>query len=934
MTSIRFIGDLPLWLGALAALSAALLAWFMYRRERHDLPPRLRTWLPLLRATAVFLAVLVLTGPVLHHRRVEGQLGRVVVFLDASLSMGSHDPQMPDARKLLLAEQQGLLPAGNVDATLWQAAGRLASARRAVRESLQSESVDTEKVDRQRELLALETSDVADLLEGYDWASLAGSTGNGPEEQGIASRFRTELQEPTQALLAKPIDQVGSREAVVSELLDLSEVTGRFEKELLAAFELYGGQLLSAGDAAVSAAVGQVDDTSRWQRAENGLLHPDTGLLHRLAATHDVQLVALAGAEDESLWDRLGSQTPPDNLSAAPTSPVTDLGSPIAGRMTTQTSSSEARPQATENRTAIVLLADGRHNSGESPMLVARVLGGQSIPIHAVGFGARREPPDLALLEVEHPDLVFQKDRVRGAFLLKDQMPPGQAFVAQIGHGEEILWQEQLTTQDVRLRRVEFEFSIDELVERLGGTFDPNVKHHALPLCLQVAVAPLEGETETSNNETEFRFSAITQSYRILLIDGRSRWETRYLRNVFERDDQWKIDTILVGSATEETALPRGDGPDRFPVDRGALFQYDLIVLGDVAPEVFSANELQWIREFVEFRGGGLMLIDGNRGNLDFHEDNPLAALLPVTRLNAPLGTLPSRLQLTALGEKRNALMLAASREANQSLWKSLPPPHALVAVEALRDTETLVEAVVGERTLPVMVTRTFGAGRVFYSSMDETWRWRYKAADTYHQRFWNQLAQWVMPRPYAVSDEYVALDTGPPTYASGESADIRVQLRGVDGRLATEATVDAVLWQEGRIASTVTLDSDETGSGVYRGRTGQLSEGQYEVSVRASGFSHEALRARTSFVVQPPESHELELIACNDDLLEEMARSSGGQFLREEQFEELVKLLTPLSSGRVIESDTLLWQSYWWFAAIVLLLTIEWLLRKRAGLL
>ena len=47
-----------------------------------------------------------------------------------------------------------------------------------------------------------------------------------------------------------------------------------------------------------------------------------------------------------------------------------------------------------------------------------------------------------------------------------------------------------------------------------------------------------------------------------------------------------------------------------------------------------------------------------------------------------------------------------------------------------------------------------------------------------------------------------------------------------------------------------------------------------------------------------------------------------------------LPELLSPLSSGRVVESETLIWQSYWWFAAIVMLLTAEWVLRKRAGLL
>ena len=93
-------------------------------------------------------------------------------------------------------------------------------------------------------------------------------------------------------------------------------------------------------------------------------------------------------------------------------------------------------------------------------------------------------------------------------------------------------------------------------------------------------------------------------------------------------------------------------------------------------------------------------------------------------------------------------------------------------------------------------------------------------------------------------------------------------------------------------------------------------------------------MKARTSFVVLAPEGGELREIACNGDLLEGMALASGGRFLREEQIGRLPELLSPLSSGRVVESDTLVWQSYWWFAAIVGLLAIEWTLRKRAGLL
>ncbi|MGB8169942.1 MAG: hypothetical protein WCF18_20735, partial [Chthoniobacteraceae bacterium] len=71
-----------------------------------------------------------------------------------------------------------------------------------------------------------------------------------------------------------------------------------------------------------------------------------------------------------------------------------------------------------------------------------------------------------------------------------------------------------------------------------------------------------------------------------------------------------------------------------------------------------------------------------------------------------------------------------------------------------------------------------------------------------------------------------------------------------------------------------------------------------------------------------------------NEDLLRQMSAATGGQYLREEDLARLPDLLAPMSQGRIVESDTVLWQSYWWFIPIVLLLTIEWIIRKRVGML
>ena len=48
---------------------------------------------------------------------------------------------------------------------------------------------------------------------------------------------------------------------------------------------------------------------------------------------------------------------------------------------------------------------------------------------------------------------------------------------------------------------------------------------------------------------------------------------------------------------------------------------------------------------------------------------------------------------------------------------------------------------------------------------------------------------------------------------------------------------------------------------------------------------------------------------------------------------QRLVELLGPASDHREITKEIQLWQSYWWFVPIMLLLTAEWILRRTKGL-
>ncbi|MFO1001760.1 MAG: hypothetical protein U0936_15595 [Planctomycetaceae bacterium] len=872
---------------------------------------------------------------------------------------------------MLVAEQLGWISAGRIDSKLLKLADQLSEARQgfvdaitpksiapATKSGCEFWSVPTAAADP-KAADAAATNPAAVGAVPTVTASMVRTAVDAFRSQllELKTSLPSELSERYQNELLQPLDATASTidadtAAAANALIGLAKVCESLEGSVRGSFETEVSRIVESGDESIRSALAMFDETPRWRRLEMGLSESSAKILEKLREQHDVEVLRLAGDKAELLGttpatsstDGVDEKSEGENeRSAEDFSSVTDLSSGIVATQKSVNASDKSSDvpstdtnasDAAQAKTAIVLITDGQHNSGPSPLQTAQVLGGQGVPFFSVSLGASQQAADLAVIGLEHPDLVFQKDRVRGVMVVRDQMTPGKPFVAQISYQDQVLWQQQLETQNVAERRIEFDFEIDELVTKLGAQFASDIKQHAVPLEFQASIAALPEESETDNNQRAMRLAAIVSSYKVLLIDGRSRWETRYLRNVFDRDEQWSINTVIVGPGTDHAGLTRGEEEGQFPGKREELFAYDLVIFGEVAPELFNEQDFQWLSEFVETRGGGIVFIDGQRGRLRQFASTKLGSLIPVEWLNETIAAKPTSLQLTDKGASESALRLSPDAEQNRRFWTELPPPHSLVAVNALPGAEVLIEANVDGRQRPAMVTRLFGSGRVVYFAFDESWRWRFKTADLWHQRAWNQLAKYVMPRPFAVSDEYVSLDTGSVRYDFGATVDVRARLLGLDGKPATGVSADALVWKEGRIVSTVSLTPDPDVPGIYRGRVPALPEGEYEVSVRAAGYSDAALKARSRFVVLPPESGEMTQTSANETLLKQIAAASGGGYLREEELFRLPELLSPLSSGRVVESDTQIWQSYWWFAAIVILLTVEWALRKRAGLL
>ena len=731
-------------------------------------------------------------------------------------------------------------------------------------------------------------------------------------------------------------------------LSELADLCLSFEDNFRETFDLYAEEQAMEKSELISGALDDFDSSNRWKRATRLLTERQDSVLRELKDTHLIEVRSLDGMEADQLWENATEAEPPNDFGKSPLARITDLASGLLSTVKADEDEDE-NEQGGKLRSAAVILSDGLHNKGSSPFETAKLMAGRDIPIHTIGFGSKKAPPDVAVLDVATPPMILKTDRAHGSITLKDNLDLGADFriVVEDEQGNEV-WDDNLTGINANRRRIDFDFPIEEMVEEriLALGLDNSVEVNSVPMRFKARVEPVEGETRSDNNFKSFSFDAITKKNSVLIIDGRPRWETRYLRNVFDRDERWVVTAVFAGSGSAQPELLRGEDGESFPEDKKSLFAYDLIVFGELSTGLLEEEELGWIGEFATSRGGGILLLDGPRQKFREYakeEDHPIARLLPVKWLDDSKPRLaPEAFRLTDRGQSETALFLDPSSERNRQLWGYLPIPGWVAPTEALPGTEVFLEATVDKEkhafeSVPLLVARTAGAGRVLYAGFDGTWRWRFEVGDKYHQRYWNQLASWIMEKPFAVRDDFVAIDPGASAYQPGESASLRVRVRDREGKPLSDPdlTVEGLIWKEGKIVATVPLKTSPESGGLFRGNTPPLSSGQHEISVRVDGlYGENELRSRVGFLVRQPESPELSTLTCNEELLREVAKLSGGTYLREEQIGRLNDLLKPISSGKLVTKEIALWQSYWWFVPIVLILGLELFLRKRAGML
>jgi uncharacterized membrane protein len=617
---------------------------------------------------------------------------------------------------------------------------------------------------------------------------------------------------------------------------------------------------------------------------------------------------------------------------------------------------------AAEPPTAIILCTDGVETESGDALALARWYRRKGIPIHTVCVGTTNEMRDIIVENVQVRRPVASNAPARIVATIASPGFGGFLRKVQIRYLQRVLAEQTVLLSGGR-QHVEFEFR------------PPSRQYEVY----NVYVPPEPGEWLPDNNRRAFGLEAPDTTLRVLYMEGTPMQdnapqpEWRYLKTALESDPQIKVKVLYRTRfrGFQGGFIPEADiqpGEEVYPVEHltkgyphtlEELQKYDVVIHSDIPKEMFTTEQLAHTAQWVEEHGGGFVMIGGKSafGTGGYHR-TPLDRLIPVA-MESSNDTLnqPFRMAIVPNAWNHPLIAIGVNREETTTIWTTrLPLLYGLNRVNRAKPGATLLAVHPSERNadgpLVVLAVQEIGKGRTMAFTSDITRSWgkdfetlwgeliqpqglwtEYNCDQRYYSRFWINAVRWLAANRLGRTNNPVLVELPQTVLRPGENLDPVIHVRDAAGRPVATAEVRLILSAPGTVERVERAAYDPSLQ-AFRARLPMPVAGDFTLRAEAI-WRGVKLGEDKQLVVCEVQDREMLEARARPDTLAALARLSGGKALdtRATEFAQLRPLFGAAPPPTVEMRRNSLWDQAWVLAAIIGLLTMEWVLRRLRGL-
>lgn len=594
----------------------------------------------------------------------------------------------------------------------------------------------------------------------------------------------------------------------------------------------------------------------------------------------------------------------------------------------------------------VVLITDGRDTPKELIPEGMAMLKNFGVKIYPVVVGTDKAPKNLTLESINVQDAAFEGDIVNIKATVR-----GVGF--EQGHRAKVQAIDKRTKLPLRRsdgRPVEKEIVVenDKPVE-VELQWKPE---RVEVVDLDVVIVKEPGELDEDDNIRSTQVAVLDAKINVLYVEGYPRWEYRYVKNEMIRDQTVNISCLL--TSADPTFAQEGDVADtktnfpgpikRFPESIEEILKYDVIIFGDVEPKQLTDFQLQLVKDFVSKRGGGFGMIAGPRYAPVAYRNTALEELLPVFITRVQEGRPASikegfRPVLTKDGADSSIFRFFEDRVKNENFIKNdiqpifwfcqgVQPKPGVGEVYAQHPTATSPDG----RKAPLLVLGRYGAGRTLFSGIDDSWRWRFYTGEAVFDTYWIQQFRY-LARSKKLGQRKLTFQSFRPAYEVGEQ--VRLSLKVLDPQLLTqlpETIAVEIMGADGKPAYRENLVKQEGQIDLYMASYTADKIGKFQAVLPPIAGGVESMDI--PFEVNVPRL-ELNQPQVDRTLLTRLASETNGKSYELDQAATRLAADIPSAAKQIpVEISEPIWNKNRALVLFVLLITLEWVLRKVYGML
>jgi len=577
---------------------------------------------------------------------------------------------------------------------------------------------------------------------------------------------------------------------------------------------------------------------------------------------------------------------------------------------------------------AVFLLSDGIHNSARSPLEVAGKLG---MMIHTVGVGASLRNNlayrDIQVTGVDCPDRLMVNNKAKITGLVEGIGLAGRVIKVVLEEDDKKIDEQELALDDAEgPQKVEFEFR-----PTVKGRHTYTVRCPAIP------------EEKITENNRRFALALVVEpGIRVLYIEGTLRGEYGAIVDRFLSKDP-DLEFCALIQTRPNVFLKRtnmeGFELKAIPSDAETLNKFDVFIIGDLDSSYVKPQQQELIVQRVR-NGAGLLMLGGYHAlGPGGYAGTPLGEALPVVVGGREIGQVnePFLPVLTPEGVRHPIFANIAGffpTRGGPPKDAGLPELDGCTRIQSARPGATVLAVHPSEANpMPVLAVQPLDKGRTAVFCGDTTRKWQQgpRALDQESPflRFWGQMVRWLAGRAAAVEAKAsVASSTDKASYEPEEPVRISAVVRDDKGEGTAEAQVMAKIATPGG-PEQVPLTVVPGPAGHYGGTLQPKLPGRYEIVVE-SRLGPLTVAAEKLVIEVGRPNLEFEKLDLDEKLLAQIASDSGGRYRHLSVADSLIEQLDRTQQEKQVLAEWRLYDPPWFWAIFVLVLTVEWVLRRR----